>query len=98
VSLNLSHHESSIRVSPSLPLCYQSTFKVSNSPTHNTNITALTRHVDGIGKTGFYRPTALLVKPYTNLAVTVHNHRFFKKTGIFEYFKAFFLVFCGFIS
>jgi hypothetical protein len=57
-----------------------------------------TRHVDGIGKTGFYRPTALLVKPYTNLAVTVYNHPFFKKTSIFKYFKAFFLVFCGFIS
>jgi hypothetical protein len=54
-----------------------------------------TRHVNGFGKTGFYRPTDLLVKPYTNLAVTVPNHPFFIKTGIFKYFKAFFLsVFC----
>jgi hypothetical protein len=49
-----------------------------------------TRLVNGFGKTGFYRPTALLVKPYINLAVTVHNHPFFTKTGIFEYFEAFF--------
>jgi hypothetical protein len=48
------------------------------------------RHVDGIGKTGFYRPTALLVKLYINLAVTIYNHPFFKKTSIFKYFKAFF--------
>jgi hypothetical protein len=43
-----------------------------------------TRHVHGNGETGFYRPTDLLVKPYTNLAVTVPNHPFFKKTGIFK--------------
>jgi hypothetical protein len=55
----------------------------------------VTRHVHGNGETGFYRPTDLLVKPYTNLAVTVPNHPFFTKTGIFEYFEAFFLgVFC----
>jgi hypothetical protein len=42
------------------------------------------RHVHGNGETGFYRPTDLLVKPYTNLAVTVPNHPFFEKTGIFE--------------
>jgi hypothetical protein len=42
------------------------------------------RHVHGNGETGFYRPTDLLVKPYTNLAVTVPNHPFFKKTGIFK--------------
>jgi hypothetical protein len=54
-----------------------------------------TRLVNGFGKTGFYRPTALLVKPYINLAVTVHNHPFFMKTSIFKYFKAFFLgIFC----
>jgi hypothetical protein len=33
----------------------------------------------------------LLVKPYINLVVIVPNHRFFIKTGIFKYFKAFFL-------
>jgi hypothetical protein len=48
------------------------------------------RHVYGFSKTGFYRPTALLVKPYINLAVTVPNHPFFTKTSIFKYFKAFF--------
>jgi hypothetical protein len=49
------------------------------------------RLVNGFGKTGFYRPTALLVKPYINLAVTVPNHLFFIKTSIFKYFKDFFL-------
>ena len=51
----------------------------------------LGRYVYGFGKTGFYRPTDLLVKPYINLAVTIPNYLFFIKTGIFKYFKAFFL-------
>jgi hypothetical protein len=56
-----------------------------------------TRHVYGFSKTGFYRPTALLVKLYINLAVTISNHLFFIKTSIFKYFKAFFLgVLCDF--
>jgi hypothetical protein len=42
------------------------------------------RHVHGNGETGFYRPTDLLVKPYINLAVTVPNYPFFKKTSIFK--------------
>jgi hypothetical protein len=49
------------------------------------------RYIYGFGKTGFYRLTDLLVKPYINLAVTVPNYPFFTKTGIFEYFEAFFL-------
>jgi hypothetical protein len=63
----------------------------------NSSKEVLVRHVYGFGKTGFYRPTALLVKPYINLAVTVSNHSFFIKTNIFKYFKAFFLsVLCDF--
>jgi hypothetical protein len=44
------------------------------------------RHVDGIGKTGFYRPATLLVIPWVNLSVIILNHLFLEKTGIFEYF------------
>ena len=44
------------------------------------------RHVHGIGKTGFYQPTALLVILYINLVVIILNRPFYKKASIFNYF------------